>query len=49
MYFRKTLKFFINKDNATFSDMKKLIDFVTESVFKKTGISIEKEIKILEN
>ena len=45
----KHLNFFINKDNATFSDMKKLIDFVTESVFKKTGISIEKEIKILEN
>ena len=45
----KHLNFFINKDNATFSDMKKLIDFVAESVFKKTGISIEKEIKILEN
>ena len=29
--------------------MKKLIDFVAESVFKNTGISIEKEIKIVEN
>ena len=29
--------------------MKKLIDFVADSVFKKTGINIEKEIKILEN
>ena len=45
----KHSNFFINKGNATFSDMKSLIDFVAESVFKKTGISIEKEIKILEN
>ena len=46
---KKHSNFFINNGNATFSDMKKLIDFVTKSVFKKTGISIEKEIKILEN
>jgi len=45
----KHSNFFINKGNATFNDMKKLIDFVAESVFKKTGISIEKEIKIIEN
>ncbi len=45
----KHSNFFINKGNASFKDMKKLIDFVSESVFKKTGISIEKEIKILEN
>ena len=45
----KHSNFFVNKGNATFSDMKKLIDFVSESVFKKTGISIEKEIKIIEN
>ena len=45
----KHSNFFINKGNATFSDMKRLIDFVAKSVFKKTGISIEKEIKILEN
>jgi UDP-N-acetylmuramate dehydrogenase len=45
----KHSNFFVNKGNATFKDMKKLIDFVTDSVFKKTGISIEKEIKILEN
>jgi UDP-N-acetylenolpyruvoylglucosamine reductase len=29
--------------------MKKLIDFVAISVFKKTGISIEKEIKVIDN
>ena len=45
----KHSNFFVNKGNATFNDMKKLINFVSESVFKKTGISIEKEIKILEN
>ncbi len=45
----KHSNFFVNKGDAKFNDMKKLIDFVTESVFKKTGISIEKEIKILEN
>ncbi len=45
----KHSNFFVNKGNASFKDMKKLIDFVAESVFKKTGIIIEKEIKILEN
>ena len=45
----KHSNFFVNKGDATFRDMKKLIDFVAEKVFKKTGISIEKEIKILEN
>ena len=29
--------------------MKKLINFVEKSVFNKTGVKIEKEIKILEN
>ena len=29
--------------------MKKLINYVEKSVFNKTGINIEKEIKILEN
>ncbi len=45
----KHSNFFVNKGNAKFQDMKRLIDFVTERVFKKTGISIEKEIKIIEN
>ena len=45
----KHSNFFVNKGNATFNDMEKLIDFVSERVFKKTGISIEKEIKILKN
>ena len=45
----KHSNFFVNKGNASFKDMKKLINFVEESVFEKTGINIEKEIKILEN
>ena len=44
----KHCNFFVNKGNATFKDMKKLIDFVTKNVLEKTGISLEKEIKILE-
>ena len=45
----KHSNFFVNKGNASFQDMKKLINFVEKSVFKKTGINIEKEIIILEN
>ena len=43
----KHCNFFVNRGNATFEDMIKLIDFVTNSVLEKTGISLEKEIKIL--
>ena len=43
----KHCNFFVNKNNATFEDMNKLIEFVTTSVEKKTGIILEKEIKIL--
>ena len=45
----KHANFFVNKGKASFDDMKKLINFVTKSVFEKTCISIEKEIKIIEN
>ena len=44
----KHCNFFVNKGNAEFKDMKKLIEFVTENVLKKTGIRLETEIKILE-
>ena len=44
----KHCNFFVNKGNATFNDMLNLINFVTEKVLEKTGISLEKEIKILE-
>jgi UDP-N-acetylmuramate dehydrogenase len=44
----KHCNFFVNKNNATFDDMNRLIKFVQEEVKKKTGIILEKEIKILE-
>ena len=44
----KHCNFFVNKGNATFKDMNKLINFVSKKVYEKTGISLEKEIKILE-
>jgi UDP-N-acetylmuramate dehydrogenase len=44
----KHCNFFVNKGNAKYRDMKNLIDFVSKNVLEKTGISIEKEIKILE-
>ncbi|WP_440643125.1 UDP-N-acetylmuramate dehydrogenase [Candidatus Pelagibacter sp. HIMB123] len=44
----KHCNFFVNKGNAKFEDMKQLINFVSESVYKKTGIKLETEIKILE-
>ncbi len=45
---KKHCNFFVNSNNASFNDMKRLIEFVEKSVQKKTGIKLEKEIKILE-
>ena len=44
----KHSNFFVNKGSASFNDMKTLIDFVSQKVFEKTGIKLDKEIKILE-
>tara|TARA_X000000368_G_scaffold230883_1_gene182346 strand:- start:18 stop:923 length:906 start_codon:yes stop_codon:yes gene_type:complete len=44
----KHCNFFVNEGNAKFEDMKKLIEFVSDSVLKKTGVKLETEIKILE-
>ena len=44
----KHCNFFVNSGNATFEDMTKLIDFVAQNVLEKTGVNLEKEIKILE-
>ena len=44
---KKHCNFFVNKNNATFTDMKNLIDFVKQSVKSKTGIDIETEIEIV--
>tara|TARA_B110000238_G_scaffold191586_1_gene225957 strand:+ start:303 stop:1211 length:909 start_codon:yes stop_codon:yes gene_type:complete len=43
----KHCNFFVNKKDATFNDMYKLIEFVRKKVEEKTGIKLEKEIKIL--
>ena len=45
---KKHCNFFVNKGNAKFEDMKKLIEFVSKSVLKKTAVKLETEIKILE-
>ena len=45
---KKHCNFFVNKGNASYEDMINLINFVSEKVLEKTGISLEKEIKILE-
>ena len=44
----KHCNFFVNKGNATFEDMTKLIEYVKKKVFEKKKIILEKEIKILE-
>ena len=44
----KHCNFFVNNGQATFDDMKKLIDFVAKKVLENTGVRLEKEIKILE-
>ena len=44
----KHCNFFVNKGQASYEDMKKLIDFVSLKVLEKTGVKLEKEIKILE-
>mgnify|MGYP005709422973 FL=1 len=45
---KKHCNFFVNKGDAKFEDMKRLIEFVSKSVLKKTGVKLETEIKILE-
>ena len=44
----KHCNFFVNKGNASFKDMKNLIQFVSNKVLENTGITIETEIKIVE-
>ena len=40
----KHSNFLINQDNASSKDMKNLINFVKENVYKKTGVNLELEI-----
>ena len=43
----KHANFFINKNNASYKDMNKLIEFVKKKVKIKTGIDLETEIEII--
>ena len=43
----KHSNFFVNKNNATYKDMKELIDLVRNSVRKKTGVNLDLEIEIV--
>lgn len=45
---RKHCNFLVNKNNATFNDMQKLIYYIKNEVKKKTGIKIELEIVLVE-
>ena len=45
---QKHCNFFINKNNANFEDMKKLINFVKNNVKSKTGITLDLEIILVE-
>jgi len=44
----KHANFFINKNNASYKDMKNLIDFVKENVQNKTGLNLDLEIILVE-
>ncbi len=43
----KHSNFFVNKSNATYKDMKQLIDLVRNNVKQKTGIDLDLEIEIV--
>jgi len=43
----KHCNFFVNKGSANSSDLEKLINLVKSTVFEKTGINLELEIKII--
>ena len=45
---KKHSNFFVNKNNATFSEMYSLINYVKKNVKNKTGINICLEIKVVE-
>ena len=40
----KHCNFLINKDKASSKDMKNLINFIKQNVYKKTGVELELEI-----
>ena len=44
----KHKNFFVNKGNAKYEDMKKLINYVKDKVMSKTGIKLDLEIILVE-
>ena len=44
----KHCNFLVNKGNATFSDMKNLVEYIQKNVKSKTGVSLETEIEIVD-
>ena len=48
MISEKHSNFFVNKNNATYKDMKELIDLVRKNVKEKTGVNLDLEIEIVE-
>ena len=47
MISEKHSNFFVNKNKATYKDMKELIDLVRKSVREKTGVNLDLEIEIV--
>ena len=41
--------FVINRGDASFEDVIKLMDYIKETVYKRTGIVLEPEVKIIDN
>ena len=48
MISEKHSNFFVNKNNATYKDMKELIELVRKNVREKTGVNLDLEIEIVE-
>ncbi len=44
----KHYNFLVNKGNATFNDMKNLVNYIQKNVKSKTGVSLEPEIEIID-
>ena len=41
--------FVINRGGASFEDVIRLMDYIKETVYKRTGILLEPEVKIIDN
>ena len=41
--------FVVNKGNATFDDVQRTMAYIKETVYKRTGIELEPEVKIIDN